>query len=732
MALRFEDATVEKILGPGGLVSQMHPGYEHRPTQIALAKLFEEAIEDGRHAVTEAQTGVGKSFAYIYPGAMAALQPNGPVLIIAVPDKNLQNQLVWKDLPEAERVFREMGKDLKVVLMVGRGNFVCHYKVDELQQALEMMGPEMLFRDHKAPPGLEDVMDWAENDEDGLIDEYPGEIHWELKSKITIDSDSCLYHKCPFFTDCRVERRKEKARDADVIVVNHSLLLRDLQLRFSSGGLASVIPMEAGEGDGQVHAILVIDEAHELEDQATEAFSTEVTLGRFKYLQDRVESFTVHHHHSKAKPKDDDPLDLDDGDDFGNLILPKANERRASEWSEQVQQIYEAAKDYFAHWEVRLNQLKKDFNPTIIIDNDVFAAVGLMELLQKLAVDMASQELRPSWLNPAEEAAWNRQANATMKLYYDLRRVVTPEREGQRNWVRFVEKGNRVVLNAKPIKVGPILKQRLWDVFPSVLVTSATLAVKNTFKSWKERCGAPSSLEIAVESPFDYKTHARIYLPANANAFDPSKYYDNGSDGYFELLANEMYNLVDASDGGAFLLFTSRRVLDGVFNLLEPRMSDRWPLFYHSVGANRGQMLRDIKAINNGVLFGLKSFWKGVDVQGTALRLVVIDKLPYPPPGDPVWEARKDAITAETGDKWAWFNKLSIPYATTELKQGAGRLIRKGGDDTDHDYGVIALLDGRISTKTYGRQILDSLPPAPRTNKIQDVRAFYAARRVSV
>lgn len=719
--LQFADATVEKILGPGGLVSELHEAYEPRRPQIQLSQLFEQAIDLGEHAVTEAETGTGKTFAYLIPAIQAALQPGGPVVIVSVPDKNLQNQLILKDIPFIQGLFTCMGKEVRAVLMKGRGNFVCLNQVDkltgrqELESALELLPT---FNNRDASLQWREYHEWIKGTDDGDIDDAPMDVHWELRSETTVDSDGCLGRKCSFYEDCFVERRKEKARKAHVIVVNHSLLLRDLQVRHASHGLASVIPIKTNDDDGSTNAIVIIDEAHVLEDQATEAFATEITLGRFYWISNRIDRFTVDHRHR--------------GKDAERPSVYGGRTREASEWSDVVHSLVAAAKAYVEQWTTRIDQsAKKTYGNTLPITNELGNIQFILDTLEQLAVDMDNPELVPHWLDTEEVDMWEKVAGAVRKLRSDMQRVLLPEPKGQKNWVRYAEKDSRdrITLYAKLVDVSKALRARLWNLFPSVLATSATLAMDGDFTQWKGRVGVEKAREIAVKSPFNYKKYARIYLPRNSEGFDPSKYYDAGSEAYYNRVADECFALIEASDGGAFVLFTSRRVLDQVFNRLAPRIQDRWPLFYHSTTANRGQMIRDFKAHDNAVLMGLDSFWQGVDVQGTSLRLVIIDKLPFPPPGDPVWDARRDAVVEKTGNKWAWLDQLSIPFATTKLKQGVGRLIRKGGDQEAHDYGVIALLDGRLITKRYGLGILKSLPDAPRIRGLNDVQAFFKERQ---
>jgi ATP-dependent DNA helicase DinG len=709
--LRFDEAKVETILGPGGLVQELHPSYEPRQPQIELSKLFEKAIASRQNAVTEAETGTGKSFAYLIPAIIAALRDDA-VVIVSVPDKNLQNQLITKDIPFLVDLFKKLGRVVRFTLMKGRRNFVCLERMDtikgvgELNDAMAM--PELQFRTPEAAEFWERYEKWASSTEEGDIDEAPFEVPYELRSETTVDADNCLGKRCDFYDSCFVERRKARANASHVIVVNHALLLRDLQVRASSGGMASVIPLPKGK-----QAIVVVDEAHVLEDQATEAFTLDATVGRFFWLHNRIRSLTVGYKNS--------------GD---------VDQEEAHEWASMVKDVLDNGLAYLKQWEGKLDAKPgpADMPKTILINDELAGAKKLLAALDYLTVELGKAERVPKWLSEKEALVWDKLASSAAKLMRDLEYIVTPEPKGQHGWVRYAEKSGRVALLAKPIDVSNMLRRRLWGAFPSVLATSATLVVNNSFETWKERVGVKDALQIVVKSPFDYQRHARIYIPRDYKPLDPSPYHndDDGKKAYFERLANEVEALVDASDGGAFILFTSRKALDAVYNILLPRMVDRWPLFYHSATANRGQLVRDFKTVDNGVLFGLSSFWQGVDVQGSSLRLVAIDKIPFPAPGDPVWDARCQAIVEKTGNKWSWFSKLSLPQAITQLRQGAGRLIRKGGSDTEHDYGVIALLDGRMGYKSYNIEIINSLPECPRIRTHSDVQSFYAERRAAV
>ncbi len=672
------------VLGPGGDIAQKLPGYEHRPEQLRMAEAVERAIAARRHLVVEAGTGTGKSLGYLVPAILASKRA-----VVSTADKSLQAQIVGKDIPFLQSV---MPRPFTAVLLKGRGNYLCLYHLQQTRDRIagDLFGSE-IFKSDEARERWPAVQDWADHTADGDLETLPFPVPDELREHLTADSDSCIGEHCPFYEQCHSERAKSAAKTADVVIVNHALLLRDLEIRFQTEGHASVIP------EAQV---IVLDEAHHLEDIATDAFGADLTWGQWERAARRLLALTVEHKGARKEATDD--------------------------WAARTDPIGRALRALFGTIQERL--LASGVTAQRLGDETQLATPAVIGL-DALVADMG--EGVPDWLSAPERASWDKLRDRLKKYAGWLRAIADPE--NRYDLVRYAElsgQGQRahVVLHAKPIEVAEELRERLWTLWAEeervpVIATSATIATDGGMRFWRQRVGCPSAEELIVGSPFDFARNSLLYLPNDADRFDPTQARTPaGRSRYPADLADRITTLVDAAGGRAFLLFTSVSMLRQVYGLIGDALRQRYLVLVQGE-QNRPELVRQFKANGRAVLFGVKSFWEGVDVQGEALSLVVIDKLPFPPPDDPVWAAKCEAINARRGNDWAWFNELAIPNAVIQLKQGFGRLIR-----TRSDRGVVALLDGRLATKPYGKRIIQALPPAARTRRLDDVRAFYAGQ----
>lgn len=697
--------TSRTILGPGGHIASKLPGYEHRPEQLDLAELIERAMDEQRNAITEAGTGTGKSMAYLVPAITASYaDPNGEGgsklrTIISTADKALQGQIWQKDIPFLQSV---MPKPFKAALLKGRSNYLCLYQLEQTTTEAEQGEMFEEFEAEPTGPALEqlpEVLAWATTTETGDLEELPFLVSGRLRQAVAIDSEGCLSNKCPFFKRCWAERAKNIAKDADVIIVNHALLLRDLSLRLGSGGAVAVLP----DAD-----YVVIDEAHHIEEIATDAFGKEATIGMWARIAAEWKRLTTGHHEIAGR--------LDEVDE--EVTEAKRYAALIETFGPNVAEIFDTIADRMAAAKPPATvQLLGDERPMC---GATFEALG--------GVAFKMGEVTPYWLkDEADRVRWGKLAGRIMEFSGVMLSALTPAEHG--TVVRYAEASGtgrfkRTTLYVKPIDVSEVLRDGLFECgsFRAVIATSATIATEGVdpFAFWRSRvgCDSDTDLTLQVGSPFDYPHHSLLYLPQDGRAFDPTQSRQDGSLDYLNRLADEYERLILESDGRAFALFTSNRTLNEVYMRLSPRLSKY--LVLRQGDMPRGELVRQFKEHGQAVLFGVKSFWEGVDVQGAALSLVIIDKLPFAPPDDPIWSARKDAITAKTGDSWAWFHLLAIPNTIIQLKQGFGRLIR-----TKDDRGVVAILDGRLSTKQYGPRVIRALPPATVTRSHEAVRAFY-------
>jgi Rad3-related DNA helicase len=612
-----------------------------------------EALENGHHMVAEASTGTGKSLAYLLP-----IVRSGKVAIISTANKNLQEQLFYKDIPFVQQHIQSF----RAALIKGMGNYLCLDRFDKENSDLLPFQRSPAF--DRLLRFLQDtVTGESELDAfDGDLDTTPFAVPGDIRARIAADSDQCAWSKCNWFSECYVREMRQRAREAQIIVVNHTLLLLDAAM---DGWL---LP----ERD-----VVVIDEAHHLEEEATRAFTVSVSPGRVQSLfqQRRLRDHV-------------DPL-----------LFQEAGQRNAVAW-DRLAGIADPG-----------------YKNRALLTQPFQEGLHLAESINSLAEEMKYR--RPDNLDDKEDQLYDKLIKRARTLASDLRvafgvenlkaRVYYVEREGG---PRGQDKGLRSLsVSAAPLSITELLQTQLFEKI-NVVATSATLAVGGDFSFFRRRVGALEKVVERVLPPtFDYPNHALLYLPRGL----PEPKFGADNRVYIEALAREMAQLVRASRGRAFLLFSSHKAMMEVYEQLRDMID--FPTLLQG-DFSRIELIRRFRTTPNAVLLGLKSFWEGVDIAGEALSLVVIDKLPFDPPDDPVHEARVNQMKAANED---WFNNYVLPQATLRLKQGLGRLIR-----TKEDRGVMAILDARLYTKYYGSRVVAALPPARKTMKIEDVEQFFA------
>lgn len=634
---------VEADLRAGGALARSLSGYEERDAQIIMARNVARALERSEHLVVEAGTGTGKSLAYLLP-----IVRSGKVGLLSTANKALQEQLFYKDIPFTQRYVQ----DFDAALVKGMGNYLC----------LDRYGEERAFQALVQSKGFA-TLDRMTQDEswDGDLDLLPDSLPSEVRARVAADSDQCAWRACPWFNECYVKRMRDRAREAQVIVVNHTLLLLDAAM----GGF--LLP----ERD-----VVVIDEAHHLEEEATRAFTVSVTPGRVTSLL------------SLRKLRET-------ADDRAQHEVSVAN---ATAW-EALQRVVGPMQRGRQHLRAPLEE-----------------GLRLAERVEDLAQSL--QRNRPLNMSDKDEQLFEKLVKRTRSLASDLRMVFSVKDPEQRvYYIEYTRSGRRGIpqpeVSAAPLGVADLLREKLFDRVHTV-ATSATLAIDGDFSFFRSRVGLEAAHEVTLPYSFDYRSMALLYLPRLR--FEPA--FGDASGPYLDEMAQQMRALVEASRGRAFLLFSSQRALDQIYNRIGPDLeAESYNTLVQGRDFARVELLRQFRERERAVLFGLKSFWEGVDVPGDALSLVVIDKLPFDPPDDPVQEARVSRMKADGAN---WFGGYVLPNAILRLKQGVGRLIR-----TREDQGVMAILDKRIYTKGYGRQVMLALPPARRTERIEDVRFFF-------
>ncbi|MBN2243051.1 MAG: ATP-dependent DNA helicase [Acidobacteria bacterium] len=646
MPLREE---LDRVLGPEGEIAANHPLYEHRPGQIRMAQAVGEAIGEKRHLCVEAGTGTGKTLAYLLPIILSDKR-----VIISTATKNLQEQLFLKDIPFLENA---LGKKFPVCYLKGRSNYLCWSKLESIDRE------QYLFSPHD-PEYLRIIKKWARETGTGdraELSQLPDDL--PLWHRLDARRETCAGQKCSNFEICFITRARRKAVESDIVVVNHHLFFADLALRQEDFG--SILPD---------YAVLVFDEAHEMEDVATQYFGTMISNYRFEELV-----------------RDADKTLSETGAATPYL-------------TGQIARLGERAAGFFICFQAREGRY-------VLGPGDAGAGIRrgppAADSLGDTYVKLRSQldAVRGGLQNvPVESGGIEALVRRCTEIGDELAAILESDSNEHVYWCET--RGRGIFLRASPINVAPLLKDRLFSCVDSAILTSATLSTGGNFLFLKSRLGLETAGELIVPSHFDFARQSIFYVPRDIP--EPRE------EGWIRCACGELEAILETSRGRAFVLFTSYYQMEQAYRLLQGRLP--FPVMMQGEMSKSG-LLELFRGTPNAVLFATSSFWQGVDVQGEQLSCVVIDKLPFSVPSDPVTAARIAHVNASGGNA---FYDYQIPNATILLKQGLGRLIR-----SRTDRGVLALLDKRIMTRSYGRMFLQSLPPAPMTHDRGRVRAFF-------
>ncbi|MGM0557170.1 MAG: ATP-dependent DNA helicase [Myxococcota bacterium] len=636
--------SIEDIMGPGGMLSDAHGNYEHRPQQIAMAEAVDDALTRRRPLIVEAATGTGKTLAYLIPALLSKRR-----VVVSTGTKALQGQLFEKDLPFLQE---HWPSPFQTVQLKGRRNYLCKLRFEEMRG-------QPRFRKREDARMWPDIIRWAAKTETGDRAEIPGlPDDYAAWSDLSVGSEGCLGKKCQFYDDCFVFEARRRAQDADIIVVNHHLFFADLALR--DQGITELLP----EYDA-----VIFDEAHHIEGVATSYFGLQVSNWRFKELVGDI-----------RREMDVEEVEDDDVDDA-------------------LDDLSNTSADFF-------NLL------TFGLNNGRYALEEVLDSSQSEKIREADQELRDALTQLNRAVArlaslgdvGERLAERCTEVKLDLATIINRHHSEYAYLLEQRDKG--VFLQAMPIDVAGLVRAKLLDTHDTLVFTSATLATAGDFEYFKQRLGmVPEGDdddargdfdvdELLLEPVFDYDDQCVLYVPRKLPAPNDPEFVDN--------VALIVEYLLGVTDGRAFVLFTSYANMNAVYDIVASELDYT---VLKQGERPKSEILEIFREDSHSVLFATGSFWEGVDVEGDALSMVIIDKLPFANPSDPLTRARLDHIDAVGGNS---FRDYSMPSAALSLKQGFGRLIRSRTDT-----GIVAILDSRIATRRYGSYFLDSLPPAP-------------------
>jgi ATP-dependent DNA helicase DinG len=652
---------MEQIFGRDGLIARAHPEYEYRPGQIEMAEAVLRAFEEKRHLIVEAGTGTGKTLAYLVP-AIAAAVGRGSRVIISTGTKNLQEQLMEKDIPFLQKI---LPRKFTAAYMKGRSNYACLQRIRRAENSPVLEGLDEL--DY-----FDEVRQWARESQTGdraeltsLPENLPFWRHIDARSEI------CVGQKCPDYDACFITRMRQRAMDADIVIVNHHLFFADLALRNSEYG--QVLPD---------YSAVIFDEAHQIEDVAAEYFGAQVSSYQ---LEDLVRDLAQ--------------LPLTNVDVNKELTRIAARLTRFADnfWMGFREGRGEEGRAPILPGTFARKRTDGEIEATPL--GDAYLSLdGALERMETTLDALSEQPLEVENL-----------LRRIRQVRFDLQFIVAGD---DKHFVYWMERrGRGLFLRASPIDVSGLLQDKLFERVETVVMTSATLASAGNFSFIRERLGLTEADDLIAPSSYDYESQAVLYLP--------QRMPDPRSPQFADAAAEEVIQLLNATEGRAFVLSTSFAGMKALYERVAGRVD--FPCFLQGTASKAG-LLEKFRETPNAVLFATSSFWQGVDVRGQQLSCVIIDKLPFAVPSDPVVAARQRYIDDQGGSS---FYEYSVPQAIISLKQGLGRLIR-----ATTDRGVLAVLDPRLRTKAYGRLFLESLPPCRVTSNVEDLARVFGEKSI--
>lgn len=700
------DLEIEDIFDVGGALSKGFASYEIRDGQIEMAKLVSKAYKNDSIAIIEAGTGIGKSFAYLVPAIYNAIENGDERTVISTATINLQDQLFKKDIP---KILDVLNLDINVALALGRGNYICLRRFSDEISKNPIFLTDPTTKESK-------FKKWCSETETGLLTEYNRAIPFD-RNKINSDGELCLNFQCPYHKECFFQKSKAKLQKARIIVSNHYLLFTDSKSRVDN---------EIGYDEDNVLPAfnrLIIDEAHNIEELASEYFSQVYSnyfvlkkidnllitskKGEAKNIIEKLGKFSTQgfDHQNLVKKYlelknlvstlSQYLLQIFEKQGYKSVYVIKSQKNRLQSFIEASQLIVKKAIECNKLMDQFLNQVDKDDTILAIrkeVETNHFRIMAIINVLNEFINFDEWEEDEIHWFEPER-----RRGNVV-----DISTIITP------------------------LEMSQLLVDNLFSEIQTVVLTSATLNLSDDFKFFTSRIGLPYTqnrdyIKNSFISPFDFENKLLLLTPRDA--LPPPVYIDEkiknakekkeeSEKDYIEYMSNMIFESVNSSAGGALVLFTSRDMMNKIYNKVKNKFEESNLTLLVQGESSKHKLINNFKNDDNSTLFALSSFWEGVDAPGTTLRLVIIVKLPFSVPSHPIVKAR--AIDFEKRGESGFFN-LSLPMATMKLKQGFGRLLRSTAD-----YGVVLLLDSRISQKSYGKYMLRALPPCYHVDSLSE------------
>ena len=717
-----KDASLYQFFAPGGVLARTHPAYEFRRGQLQMAQAVEQSLAEKRHLIVEAGTGTGKTLAYLVPAIRS-----GKRVIISTGTKNLQEQLFYKDVPFLERALfgggdsgggekqlsrfarnekwevrtdkveaqndnaEEVSSRLSVCYMKGRNNYLCRKKLYDLSSAPVLSGLEEIDQ-YRAIAAWEKTTSTGDRAELAELPETSALWH-----KLDARAEACSGQKCSEFERCFITEMRRRGMESDIIIVNHHLFFADLAIKLQADGApdAGILPDAAA---------VIFDEAHELEDVAGNYFGISVSNLRVEDLA-RDAEVSLRQNQMTSASLSGAIGSLREKSQFFFSLLPPGNGRFAFD---SRREFLEENGDEFLALNQALTRLAGELEGLPQKAEEVFSLVRRTQEIQvQLQYAMESEDRNTVfWI---ERRAGRGSANASDRHPSGSLRAGSGTEKSNTGKTNDRAQGRQnVFLQATPIDVGPILRECLWSKLECAVLTSATLAVGGGFEYVRQRLGLEHARDSVLPSHFDYPSQALFYVPPDLP--------DTRTPNFTAKASDRIRKLLEITRGRAFVLFTSYAQMNEIYERLLGELE--FPMLKQG-DAPKSALLEEFKLTPNAVLFATSSFWQGVDVQGEQLSCVIIDRLPFAVPSDPVVAARVKTIDAGGGN--AFFD-YQVPAAVITLKQGFGRLIR-----SLHDRGLLVLLDNRILKKQYGRVFIESLPNYRKTTDMHVVEEFFAS-----